>query len=420
MKVLISKSSISGSIAAPPSKSYTLRALLCAALAGGRSTIFSPLLSDDTLAAMNVLAAIGVGIESSRNSLEVRGGDLHGYNGELFCGESAGTLRFMMAVCSLIPGNHLLTAGPSLMKRPVSALISALEQIGVSCRSNDGYAPLTIRGGNIKGGLVKLPGDISSQFLSALLFIGPLLETGLEIRLTTPLESESYVRMTMACMKEFGIRTDCSHDFRSLLITRQSYQPVDFTVEGDWSSISYFLALGALAGKIKVGRLNTNSLQGDSIITSLLQDMGANVDIGPDFIEVNKSPLNRIEADLHDCIDLLPTMAVLAAAATGESTFSGIARARIKESDRIASVRQGLLAMGIPTHENEDLLIVKGSVVHGAAIDPQNDHRIAMAFSIPGAVAGDTVIQTAECVNKTYPEYWQVFRKVGGKVRFEQ
>jgi 3-phosphoshikimate 1-carboxyvinyltransferase len=420
MKALISKSTVSGNIDVPPSKSYTLRALMCAAVSEGNSSIVNPLISDDTTAAKDVLARIGIKTDIKQGMWNVEGGGFHQPDNELYCGESAGTIRFMMTLCSLIQGKSTLTAGPSLMKRPMSTLISALEQIGIRCHSSGGYPPITIEGGTITGRKVELAGNISSQFLSALLFIAPLLKNGMEIQLTTPLESEAYVLMTIDCMKHFGIRVTHSSDQRSFIVQKQNYKPAKYIVEGDWSSMSYLLALGAMAGGIQVNRCRLDSLQGDRQIIDLLKKMGAQIDNNGDSVSVKQSALRGITTDMNECIDLLPTMAVLAAAASGESKFTGIDRARIKESDRVSAIKEGLQSMGVTVQEKQNSLTVKPLSVHGAIIDARNDHRIAMAFSILGAKVGDVTIRQAECVSKTYPEFWQVFEKVGGKVTYEQ
>jgi len=190
-------------------------------------------------------------------------------------------------------------------------------------------------------------------------------------------------------------------------------------VEGDWSSASYLLALGALSGMVAVANLNPESLQGDKIILSFLKDMGALVSIDKNTITVRKSRLKAIKADLADCIDLLPTMAVLAAAADGVSEFTGIERARIKESNRVLAVREGLEKMGVRVQEERNRLIITGSTSQGAIIDTRNDHRIAMAFSVLGIVNGETVINNAECVAKTFPEFWEVIKSIGGEVKID-
>jgi 3-phosphoshikimate 1-carboxyvinyltransferase len=422
MKASISKSEIKGKVMAPSSKSYTIRGLMCAALAKGESAIIHPLGSDDTEASSDVLSKVGVRILQQEDSWQVSGGDFCEPDTDLFCRESAATLRFMTAICSLVPGKCRLTSSPSLSERPITPLVEALRQLGIDCHQ-DGAASVVVHGGKLKGGITELPGNVSSQYVSALLLISPLAEEGIKIRLTTPLESQPFVLMTLECLRRFGIRVNCSPDLREFETPRQRYKPAKYVVEGDWSSASYLLALGALSGEVAVENLNPESLQGDKAIVNLLQDMGAPVNIGQDSVTVGKSPLKAIRADLTDCIDLLPTVAVLAAAADGVSEFTGIERARLKESDRSSAVKEGLKegleGMGIKVVEERNRLTITGSPPKGALIDSQGDHRIAMAFSLLGAVVGGTVIEGAECVSKTYPEFWETLKSLGGKVKLE-
>ncbi len=417
MKAVIDKSEIRGKTSAPPSKSYTIRGLMCAALARGDSRIINPLSSDDTEAAGEVLGQVGVDINKADNSWQVRGGNLHQPERDLFCRDSAATLRFMTAISSLIPGRCRLTPGPSLSRRPIKPLLEALAQLGVDCYDDGGSA--VVYGGKLKGGAVEMRGDISSQFVSALLLISPLAEVGATIRLTTPPESKPYLRMTLDCLKRFGIEVKATEDLRQFDISRQEYKPVSYEIEGDWSSASYFLALGAVSGQVEVISLNAESLQGDRIMLNLLQEMGAQVSVSNNSVTVRQSKLKALTADLSDCIDLLPTLAVLAAVADGRSSFTGISRARLKESNRVMALRGGLERMGIPVTEEEDRMTIKGMKPSGSTIDSFGDHRIAMAFSVLGSVAGNTIIEGAECVAKTYPEFWQVFESLGGKVKLD-
>ena len=417
MKAFIEKSEPKGSLTAPPSKSYTIRALMGAALAKGKSEIIHPLISDDTGAARAVLGKIGVNISPQKDSWRVSGGSFHQPDGELFCGESAATLRFMTAICSLVPGKCRLTAAPSLAKRPVEPLIRALRQLGVNASRPGENAPITVEGGGLRGGTVELAGDISSQFVSALLLIAPFAEDGLSLKLTTPLQSKPFVLMTIDCLSKFGIQTGFSKELDEFKISRQAYRPARYEVEGDWSSASYFLALGAISGGIEVDNLNPESLQGDKIILNFLPDMGASVEVKPNSVVVKKSRLKAIRADLADCIDLLPTMAVLAAVADGTSELTGIERAVTKESNRVAAVKEGLTRMGIAVNETSNKLIITGSAPKGALINSRGDHRIAMAFSLLGSVAGDTIIDGAECVAKTFPDFWDKLKSLGGRVK---
>ncbi len=417
MKASISKSTIDGVVTAPSSKSYTIRTLICAALAKGESEILRPLGSDDTEACKDVLQKLGVRVEQRKDSWLVSGGYLHQPDADLYCRESAATQRFMTAVCSVIPGTCRLTAAPSLTRRPVQPLIESLKQLGVDCLHHEDDSSITVNGGSFKGGITELPGNISSQYVSALLFISPFAEEGMTVRLTTPLESKSYVLMTLECLRSFGIHIEYTDDLKEYRTVRQEYRPVQYGVEGDWSSASYLLAMGALTGQLEVQNLNPDSLQGDRVILDLLRDMGAAVNIGENGISVRESPLSAVQVDMTDCIDLLPTMAVLAAAAEGTSEFTGISRARIKESNRVSAVKAGLEKIGIDIIEERDKLTITGGDIKGAVIDSNNDHRIAMAFSLLGLKTGGIEIENAECVSKTFPEFWDILRSVGGEVK---
>jgi 3-phosphoshikimate 1-carboxyvinyltransferase len=419
MKAYISRSNIEGSTTAPPSKSYTIRGLMCGALAKGKSQLLHPLGSDDTTAAINVLRKAGINIRRNKNTWTIDGGNFHTPDTDLFCGDSAATLRFMTALCAIIPGTHRLTAGASLSKRPVKPIIDALHQLDVKCSANGDLPPVTMEGGKLKGGITSLPGDISSQFVSALLQVAPLAEKSLTIKLTTPLESRPYVLMTMDTMQWFGITVASRMALDEFEVFPQKYEPTRYRIEGDWSSASYLLSLGALGGRVEVTNLPTETIQGDRMLLTFLQEMGVDIASGRNSVIVTREKLKAITADLSDCIDLLPTVAALAAVAKGTSRFTGIARARIKESDRVAAVKEGLTRMGINITEGKDYLTITGGKPKGAVIDSKNDHRIAMAFSLLGTVAGNTVIEQAECVTKTYPEFWNVLTSLGGKVKLD-
>ncbi len=419
MKVNVEKSAIGGRVSAPPSKSYTIRGLMCAALARGESQIINPLSADDTEAAARVLAGIGVAVARSKDRWRVSGGELRQPEADLYCGDSAAVLRFMTAIGSLVPGRCRLTAGPSLAGRPVGPLVAALQRLGVDCSADNGVAPVVVNGGRLRGGETALPGDVSSQFVSALLLVSPLAEKDMRIRLTTPLESKPYVAMTLECLAKFGVKVSVSEEMDDFVTSRQTYRSAGYEVEGDWSSASYFLALGAVSGGVEVANLNPGSLQSDKAMLEFLRQMGADVAVSSDKIRIKGSRLKALRADLTDCIDLLPTLAVLAAVAEGTSELAGISRARLKESDRVAAVREGLARMGVKVIEAKDRMLIAGSKLKGAVIDSHNDHRIAMAFSILGTLAGNTTINGAECVNKTFPEFWAILKSIGGKLKID-
>lgn len=416
MRALISKSTVRGRAEAPSSKSYTLRGLVCAALGKGQSEIGRPLYADDTEAGRDVLQKIGVGITEKTGAWLVSGGQLRQPDSELYCRDSAGTLRFLTAVCALVPGTSRLTAGPSLSRRPILPLIKALRSLGVNCYAEGDSAPVTVEGGKLKGGETSLPGDISSQMASAILFIAPLSEKGIALELTPPVESKPYIGMTIDCMNQFGIEVEHSADFTRYQVRPQVYRPAKYLAEGDWSSASYLLAVGAVAGEVEVSNLSGSSRQADRQILTLLDLMGADTLANNSSVRTSMSALKAVKADLSDCIDLLPTMAVLAAAARGVTELTGISRARLKESDRVGAVKEGLERMGIAVREEKDTMLITGGAPQGAVINSRGDHRIAMAFSILGVLAGDTVIEDAGCVNKTYPGFWDVLKNLGGEV----
>jgi 3-phosphoshikimate 1-carboxyvinyltransferase len=441
MKVIIDKSEARGRVSVPSSKSQTIRGLMCAALAKGESRIVNPLVCEDTSAAIDVLSKVGIRVQQEKGLWRVAGGTFRVPDADLHCGESATTLRFMTAICSLIPGRCRLVGGPSLLRRPVRSLVEALKKIGVKC-SIEGKTtpPVVVEGGALKGGLTELPGNISSQFVSALLLVAPFAQQEVSIRLTTAMTSKPYVLMTLRGLRKFGIKVRT--EFDKFVVRPQRYRPAEFKVEGDWSSASYFLALGAVSGDVEVENLNTASVQGDRVILDLLRNMGAAVTIGSDTISVSRADLKAIHADMSDCIDLLPTMAVLAALAEGTSEFTGIERARIKESNRVAAVRVGLEKLGVTVTEDRRRITVAGlktkkpagdeeeeeegeegedgekkekdaAEPEAVVISSRKDHRVAMAFGVLGAATGGIVVEDAECVSKTYPNFWDEMKNMG-------
>ena len=419
MKVEIRRSGVKGTVAAPPSKSYTHRALICSALAQGKSRILNPLYSDDTGATCSVLGELGVGLSTDPELWEVVGGELEKPDSDLFCRESATTLRFMATVCALVDGTSRLTCGPALSRRPVGPLLDGLRQLEVDCRSNGGFPPAVIKGiGRIRGGSAAIRGDISSQFVSAILLVSPLADRPVSLKLTTPLESRPYVSMTMDTQRRFGVEVQASGNMREFQVQRQIYNPTEFAVEGDWSSAAYLLAAGGLAGKVTVLGLKPKSLQADSAIIDILKKMGAQVDLKGTAVSVKSSSLKGLEFDVSDCPDLFPVVSALCAVADGTSVLRGIRRLRYKESDRVMAMVEGLRNMGVKATRRGDGVTIVGTTPRGGLIDPKNDHRIAMAFSVVGLVAeGETVILDADCVSKSYPGFWDAMGKLGVGLR---
>jgi 3-phosphoshikimate 1-carboxyvinyltransferase len=419
MNVHIERSEPSGKVAVPGSKSYSIRAAVCASIAHGESAIEDVLVADDTGAAFECLEVLGASVSRQPGVVQVRGGDLHPAD-SLQCRESGAAFRFLLALAATIPGRTVLHCAPSLARRPVAPLLDSLRQPGVQCEFDAADGTAVVSGRRLTSGSVTLRGDTSSQFLSALLLSGPRCRDGLSIELSTPLVSRRYVSMTLACMREFGVGVRVSADGRSYATPGGDYHATRYRVEGDWSAASALLALGALAGEVTVTNLAPASLQADAAMLTLLRGMGAEVAVDGKSVTVRKSALRAVTFDLSECIDLLPAAAALAARAGGMTTLTGIGRAREKESDRVAAMLDGLRRLGIQAEAGEDEMHVRGGAGHGAVVSSAGDHRIAMAFCALGTAVGDVTIENAGCVAKTYPGFWRDVELLGVRVQSDE
>ena len=419
MRITVGRSEIDGMITAPSSKSMTHRAVICSALAQGRSRVEHPLSADDTEATLRVIQALGIGVKKLKGSWIIEGGELSPPTEDLDCGESGTTLRLMTGVCALVEGPSVLKGGPSLSSRPVEPLLDALRKLGVNCESRGGNSPVKVHGkGGFEGSEVSIRGDISSQFVSALLLVAPFAREQLRVKVTTRLESAPYVGMTLDAMRAFGVQAEASEEYREFTVKRQEYTPTAFAVEGDWSSGAYMLAAGALAGKVSLENLHLGSKQADEAIVEVLGAMGTDPIFHGQGISVESTELKGIDWDLTDSPDLFPVVAALCSAAKGESRLRGIKRLRLKESDRIASMVEGLSRMGVKTESSDETMTIHGGAPEGAVIDPHDDHRIAMAFGVLGLAArGETTIKDAECVSKSYPDFWVDLETLGAQMR---
>ena len=404
-----------GTVQAPPSKSVTHRHLILGALSEGTSTIRRPLICDDTEATIKSLARLGADIQRAGDVIRIAPGGGSLPRKDLDCRESGTTLRLLTPVCGTLRGPTTLTGAPSLNRRPVGPLLDALKQLQVETESRGGYPPVTVHGeGHIPGGSATVRGDVSSQFVSALLLVAPLTDRDTEVRVTTPLESKPYVRMTMDAMRLHGVEANASKDMDCFTAPLGGYKPADVDVEGDWSSAAYLLAAGALGGDVAVNNLNQNSSQADKAILGVLRDMGAELHLRSDGARSVKSSLSATCLDLSDCPDLFPAVAALAAAADGVSSLSGLKRLRVKESDRLQAMMQGLRQMGADLRLEGERLRIRGGGLKGAEVDPHGDHRIAMAFAtLAPAAEGVTVIRDAQCVSKSYPGFWEDMGRLG-------
>lgn len=432
MKLKVKKiSNIGGVVKAPPSKSYSHRAVILASLAKGTSKLYDMLFSEDTLASINVCKALGAKITKNDDYLEVigTGGKLHNsYENPIDLANSGTTLRLMTSVAGLSDNEVILTGDESLQTRPMGLLIDALKPLGINVKSlNDNEkAPISIKPGYL-GGETNIYGNVSSQFISSILISAPLSKFGVTLYVLPEFKSRPYVDMTLDIMKKFGVNTLKSHYLKhdmcekevqdckidEFKVKKQDYIGCDYTVEGDYSSASYLLALIAInGGKAKIKNLFKNSKQGDKFILDILQQMGAKIHRGDDYVEIESDgKLNAIDVDLSNAPDLLITVAVLAAMAEGTTNITGVAHARVKETDRIDTTCRELKKLGCKLTEREDGMSITGGVESGT-VDSHGDHRLAMAFSLIG-LKHDIIITNGEVFDVSFPDFIEAMAELG-------
>ena len=402
-------------ITVPGSKSYTHRILIASALADGESRIENALLSEDTRLTMQALRQMGVRIDRTPdNQLVVTGsgGRFKTASERIYLGNSGTSMRLLTAVAALGQGTFILAGTERMAERPIQDLIDALQQIGVRVRSlnNSGCPPVEVNGKNLTGGSVAINCSTSSQFLSALLLIAPCTGRGLDIAVTAGPVSRPYVDMTVDVMARFGVAVSREAYDRFIVGGNQTYRAGAYMVEPDGSQAGYFWAAAAICGtQIKVGGITADSRQGDVNFSQLLATMGCEVMREPDGITVSGKSLRAAEVDMGDMPDMVPTLAVVAAFAEGTTVIRNVSHLKAKESDRLTSVVNELVKMGIDARCTDEELIVTGGRPRGAEIETYEDHRIAMSFAVAGLVTPGTVILGESCVEKSFPAFWDVF-----------
>lgn len=435
MDATITRSSVHGVVQAPPSKSYTHRAILAAGYSSD-ATVYDPLRSADPRATARAVRAFGGAVSESENAFEIEGfaGRPAVPANVIDCANSGTTMRLVTATAALADGITVLTGDESLRSRPQGPLLDAVSQLGGRAESTrkNGQAPLVIEG-PISGGTVSIPGDVSSQYISALLMAGAVVEEGIEIDLETELKSAPYVDITLELLNDFGVEAepiDSVDSVRSAGASGfrvpggQSYEPADgeYHVPGDFSSISYLLTAGVLAADEGLEiRGAQPSAQGDTAIVEITKRMGGAVewDREEGRIEASKSELSGVTVDVGDTPDLLPTIAVLGAAADGETRITNAEHVRYKETDRVSAMATELEKLGATVEESEDELVIDGgaSELSGAPVEGYDDHRIIMALSVAGLVAeGETTVRGAEHVDVSFPDFFDVLSDLGADV----
>jgi len=427
MDAVVSESGVAGTARAPPSKSYTHRAIFASAFADG-ATVVRPLDSADTRASTRAVRSFGSRVEWREDTLAVWGFEdgqpKPGGPAAIDCANSGTTMRLATAVAALADGPSELVGDESLSGRPQGPLLSAIGDLGgmASSATGDGTPPIAVSG-PIHGGKVSMPGDVSSQFVTALLMVGALTDDGISVTLETELKSAPYVDVTLELLDDFGVDAR-ETPFGYAVDGEQTYRapPGGYSVPGDFSSMSYLLAAGAVAGDDEVTVEGAHpSAQGDAAIVDILERMGADVtwDREDGLVTVGRSDLIGAQVSVADTPDLLPTVAVLGAVAGGTTRVVDAEHVRYKETDRVSAMAEELDALGAAVEEEDDALVVHGSdtELRGASVDGRDDHRIIMALSVAGLVAeGSTTVEGAEHVDVSFPGFYDALADLGASV----
>jgi 3-phosphoshikimate 1-carboxyvinyltransferase len=419
MKCKVEKSRISGKITCPPNKSYTHRAIFLASLAGKDSTVENALRSTDTNATIEACKKFGAEMEIIDSRIIVKNPIRTDIKvSEINTDNSGTTIRIASGIASLFSDEITLTGDASLQKRPMQPLLDALSSIGAHCESTDGKPPIKVKG-KIVGGVVKIPGNLSSQFISSLLISAPLTEKGINLSVEGNLVSKPYLDATIATMREFGVSVQTLIPYKRYNISPQIYKETTFTVPIDFSSLALLLAAAVLNGDDIVIKGNLGDLpQGDEVFIDILEQLGVAVIIDEDEIRI-KSPekLSGGKFDLSNSPDLLPPLAILSLNSSGPIEIFNVKHARLKETDRIRIIAREIAKIGIRVQEKEDGLILEPSEkMTCAELNSEEDHRLFMAFCIAGMYVGNCTVTDPESVSVSYPDFVNEMNRLGAKI----
>ena len=412
---------IHGQISLPGSKSLSNRILLLSALAAGTTAISNLLDSDDVRHMLAVLEQLGVALKLSPDRTGCRvqglGGVFAPQEVELFLGNAGTAMRPLCAALCLGQGTFTLTGEPRMYERPIADLVEALRQLGatITYLGQTGYPPLKIQADGLNGGDVSIRGNLSSQFLTALLMAAPLAGNDIVIHIDGPLVSKPYIDITLHVMEKFGVSVENRNYQRFYVPGGQIYRtPGQMLVEGDASSASYFFSAAAIrGGTVRVYGIGADSVQGDVRYVDVLEKMGAVVRYGPDWTEVSRGSLRGIDLDLNHIPDAAMTLATTALFAEGKTTIRNIYNWRVKETDRLAAMATELRKVGAEVVEGEDYLeITPPAQIRPATIDTYNDHRMAMAFALASLGEAEITINDPNCTSKTFPGYFELFQQI--------
>lgn len=404
-------------VSVPGSKSYTHRMFIAAALSSGPCLIQNALCSEDTRFTLETLKKWGVEVAKTGEDLVVHGrpGRLVACDGPILLGNSGTSMRLLTAVAALAKGRSVLSGSERLKARPIQDLVDGLSQLGIAARSaaGDGHPPVEIEGGSVRGGRAVLNCSLSSQFLSALLLIGPGTAEGIEIQVQRGPVSRPYIDITLEVMARFGVPVERRAYEWFRVPGGRPYRSGSYLVEADCSQAGYFWAAAAITGStVAVKGTSLASRQGDVRMVEILERMGCTVSAQADGISVKGGELSAVDADMADLPDAVPTVAVVAAFARGRTVIRNVAHLREKESDRLAAVCTELGKMGIDAGYDEHMLWVQGGRPGAAAVDCHNDHRMAMSFAVAGLKTEGVRILDDACVQKSFPAFWEVFGRL--------
>ena len=419
MKCRVEKSEIDGDIECPANKSYTHRAIFLASLAIDKSIIKNILRSEDTEATINTCKNFGVEIKDVGNDITVTSAsELKIHSNTIDAANSGTTIRIAAAIASLANDKITLTGDSSLKKRPMQPLLDALEHLGAQCTSSNGSPPISVKG-RINGGEVKIPGNISSQFISALMITAPKLENGLVININSKLVSKPYIDATIAIMKKFGVDVETKTPYKKYIIPEQNYKATTITIPSDFSSLALLLVAAVLLGENLTIKASTGSMpQADEAIIDILEMMGVIITLNKNTIKI-KSPekLDGGKFDLSNSPDLIPAIAILSLKASKPIEIFNVEHARYKETDRIAIIARELSKLGIEIEEKKDGLILNNSnSLTSANLNSENDHRLFMAFCIAGMYVGNCTISDPDSVKISYPNFISEMKRIGCKI----
>ena len=421
MNVIIHPKKLKGDVLIPPSKSLSHRAIIAACLAEGKSVISNISFSKDINATISAMEALGAKVVKEGNTLFITGSKIKRVGNLIDANESGSTIRFMIPIALVSNEPITFTGKNHLVNRPLDSYYEIFDRLGIEYKHpENAYLPLEVNGG-LKSGVYEMRGDISSQFITGLLYALPLLDGDSKIVITTNLESIGYIDLTLDVLKDFGIKV-INNDYKEFIIEgNQKYKPNNYTVEGDYSQTAFYLVGGALGNEINLLGMKEHSLQGDKKIIEDIKAMNGDVTFDNGVLKCNPSDTVGAIIDFSQSPDLGPALSVLASLSKGTSNFINASRLRIKECDRITCVLEELNKMGADISETPDTMIINGvDKLHGCVVDSHNDHRLAMAFAMAASVCdSDVKILNAECVSKSYPHFWEDYVKLGGSIDYE-